>query len=131
MFKNFGRTAVLLFCAYMIGFGIVLIVHPSTVSGFGLVMANAAGITEVRVFYGGISLAVGVFFLLLVRKGLIIDCLTGATLIATTVIILRLCGTTYDGGWFLDYTKLAIPCELFFAASLGTTLFFEKRKLKK
>ncbi len=118
----YSQIAIIGFCIYMLGFGLLLIVRPSVAEGFGLKILTPAGRTEIRVFYGGISLANGLFFSLLFSRGLIEECLLGATLTAATILTIRILGTAVDGGWQEGYTKLAIPCETLFVIALAAGL---------
>ena len=71
-----------------------------------------AGKTEIRVYYGGISFALGLFLALLAFLfGHPFYSLVGGLVFANTVFFTRLAFTFVDKGWDCQYTKLAIPAE--------------------
>ena len=71
-----------------------------------------AGKTEIRVYYGGISFALGLFLALLAFLfGHPFYSLVGGLVFANTVFFTRLVFTFVDKGWDCPYTKLAIPAE--------------------
>lgn len=71
-----------------------------------------AGKTEIRVYYGGISFALGLFLALLAFLfGHPFYSLVGGLVFANTVFFTRLAFTFVDKGWDCPYTKLAIPAE--------------------
>ena len=71
-----------------------------------------AGKTEIRVYYGGISFALGLFLALLAFLfGHPFYSLVGGLVFANTVFFTRLALTFVDKGWDCPYTKLAIPAE--------------------
>jgi hypothetical protein len=82
---------------------------------------DEAGKTEIRVYYGGISLALGLFlgFLAFVCARPFYA-LCGGLFFANAVFFIRLIFTFVDKGWKCAYTKLAIPAEGFFIAALWT-----------
>ena len=71
-----------------------------------------AGKTEIRVYYGGISFALGLFLALLAFLfGHPFYSLVGGLVFANTVFFTRLVFTFVDKGWKCPYTKLALPAE--------------------
>ncbi len=71
-----------------------------------------AGKTEIRVYYGGISFALGLFLAVLAFVfGKPFYSLVGGLIFANTVFFTRLAFTFVDKGWKCPYTKLAIPAE--------------------
>lgn len=71
-----------------------------------------AGKTEIRVYYGGISFALGLFLVLLAFVfGEPFYSLVGGLVFANTVFFSRFAFTFVDKAWGCPYTKLAIPAE--------------------
>ena len=71
-----------------------------------------AGKTEIRVYYGGISFALGLFLALPAFVfGHPFYSLVGGLVFANTVFFTRFVFTFVDKGWSCPYTKLAIPAE--------------------
>jgi hypothetical protein len=99
---------------YFFGFGTAFVFRPSLVPMLGLNWENAAGKTEVRCYYGAVSWALSGFLIYLLTQHRSLDALTGVLFLATAVFVMRVVGTTIDGGWREDYTKTAIPVEALF-----------------
>lgn len=71
-----------------------------------------AGKTEIRVYYGGISFALGLFLAVLAFVfGHPFYSLVGGLIFANTVFFTRFTFTFVDKAWSCPYTKLAIPAE--------------------
>lgn len=71
-----------------------------------------AGKTEIRVYYGGISFALGLFLAVLAFVfGHPFYSLVGGLIFANTVFFTRFSFTFVDKAWSCPYTKLAIPAE--------------------
>lgn len=71
-----------------------------------------AGKTEIRVYYGGISFALGLFLAVLAFVfGHPFYSLVGGLIFANTVFFTRSAFTFVDKAWSCPYTKLAIPAE--------------------
>ncbi len=110
--------AVIAAIGYFAVFGTGFVFHPAFVRSFGLDWTGAAGRTEVRCYYGGVSWALAGLFAYLLASGLAVDALTGILLLATAVFACRVIGTLVDGGREDDYTRLAIPLEGAFVLAL-------------
>lgn len=105
---------------YFLGMFIVFITKPEkNAQSFSIKPFDNAGITEIRVYYGGISLALGAYlgYIMLVCKNPLAS-LVGGMIFATTVFVTRTIFTFVDKGWKCPYTKLAIPAEGFFVVAL-------------
>ena len=105
---------------YFFGVAIVFITNPvKNAKSFSMQPFDNAGITEIRVYYGGISLALGLFlgYLMLVVKNPLAS-LVGGLFFATTVFVTRFIFLFVDKGWKCPYTKLAIPAEGAFVIAL-------------
>lgn len=113
---------------YFLGVAVLFIPSPvKNAKNFSMQPIDNAGITEIRVYYGGISLALCLFlgYLLLVAKNPLAS-LVGGLFFATTVFVTRFIFTFVDKGWKCAYTKLAIPCEALFVIALWTCYIIQK-----
>ena len=94
---------------------------------FSVKPVDNAGKTEIRVYYGGISFALGAFLLYLaVTLGTAYYSLVGGMFFATTVLVTRTIFLCIDKGWKCPYTKLAIPAESFFVIALWICFILSK-----
>ena len=114
--------AVIGLCLYFFGMAIVFITNPiKNAESFAVKPVDNAGKTEIRVYYGGISFALGAFllYLTLALKTPVYS-LVGGLFFATTVFVTRTVFLFVDKGWKCPYTKLAIPAEGAFVVALWT-----------
>lgn len=103
-------------CGLVIYFLCTAIVFVSNPIKFGkqysVQPVDNAGKTEIRVYYGGISFALGLFLAVLAFVfGHPFYSLVGGLIFANTVFFTRFAFTFVDKGWNCTYTKLAIPAE--------------------
>ncbi len=120
--------AVIGLCLYFFGMAIVFITNPiKNAESFAVKPVDNAGKTEIRVYYGGISFALGAFllYLTLVLKTPVYS-LVGGLIFATTVLVTRTIFLCVDKGWKCPYTKLAIPAESAFVIALWTCYILSK-----
>ena len=112
--------AVICLICYFWGMAIVFIAKPlKNAESFSIKPVDNAGITEIRVYYGGISFALGTFLLFLtLTLGTAYYSLVGGVIFATTVLTTRTVFLFVDKGWKCPYTKLAIPAESAFVVAL-------------
>ncbi len=107
-------------CVYFLGTAIVFISKPlKFAEQYSMLPKDEAGKTEIRVYYGGISFALGLFLALLTfvfQKPFY--SLVGGLIFSNTVFFTRLTFTFVDKGWKCAYTKLAIPAEGAFVVAL-------------
>ena len=81
-------------------FGAWFLVSPTSLGRIGLLLYHPNAVTEIRAFYGGLELALGVFFLLAMRRptwlvpGLMAQALTLGAVAATRLVGIALGGTT-------------------------------------
>ncbi len=126
--KGFMKTIVDLtmigVCCYFFFFGIGFLVKPDLVSNFALSYVSPAGKTEVRAYYGALSIGMSGFFLYLLLSHKQEYGLTGILFLASAVFLSRVVGTIIDKGFNESYTKLAIPTELGFVILLGLVRIF-------
>lgn len=108
---------------YFAGFGLGFIVRPAFVHQFGLSWDAGAGKTEVRCYYGAVSLALSAFLVYLARDGLERQALTGVLFLASAVVLVRIVGTVIDDGWRHPYTRMAVPVETAFVVALALVRF--------
>lgn len=107
---------------YFFGMAIVFVSSPlKNAESFSIKPVDNAGITEIRVYYGGISGALGGFllFLMMALKTPYYS-MIGGLFFATTVFVTRTIFLCIDKGWKCPYTKLAIPAEGLFVVALWT-----------
>lgn len=112
--------AVICLIGYFWGMAVVFIAKPlKNAESFSIKPVDNAGKTEIRVYYGGISFALGTFLLFLTLSlGTSYYSLVGGVIFATTVLTTRTIFLFVDKGWGCPYTKLAIPAESAFVVAL-------------
>lgn len=119
--SNIAATvATIGLCIYFLGTAIVFIAKPiKYASNYSMQPKDEAGKTEIRVYYGGISFALGLFLAVLafVFKQPFYS-LVGGLIFANTVFFTRFIFTFVDKAWKCAYTKLAIPAEGLFIIAL-------------
>ncbi len=113
---------------YFIGMAVVFISKPlKNAESFSIKPVDNAGKTEIRVYYGGISFALGAFLLFLMFSlGTGYYSLIGGMFFATTVLVTRTIFLFVDKGWKCPYTKLAIPAESAFVIALWVCFFLAR-----
>ena len=124
----YSAFAVICLIAYFWGMAVVFIASPiKNAESFSVKPVDNAGKTEIRVYYGGISFALGAFLLYLaVTLGTAYYSLVGGMFFATTVLVTRTIFLCIDKGWKCPYTKLAIPAESFFVIALWICFILSK-----
>lgn len=123
-----ASVAVICLVGYFFGMAIVFIISPlKNAEAFSVKPVDNAGKTEIRVYYGGISFALGAFLLYLTfALGTPVYSLVGGLFFATTVLVTRTIFLFVDKGWKCPYTKLAIPAESFFVIALWICFILSK-----
>ncbi|MDE5670742.1 MAG: hypothetical protein K2I14_04675 [Eubacterium sp.] len=121
-------VAVIGLIGYFFGMAIVFIISPiKNAESFSVKPVDNAGKTEIRVYYGGISFALGAFLLYLtLALGTASYSLVGGLFFSTTVFVTRSIFLCVDKGWKCPYTKLAIPAEGLFVIALWTCFILSK-----
>ena len=121
--------ATICLALYFIGMAIVFITSPiKNAESFSVKPVDNAGKTEIRVYYGGISGALGGFLLYLAfATGTAYYSLIGGMFFATTVLVTRTIFLFVDKGWKCPYTKLAIPAESAFVVALWLCFFLAQK----
>lgn len=120
--------AVIGLVLYFFGMAIVFITNPiKNAESFAVKPVDNAGKTEIRVYYGGISFALGAFLLYLtIALKTPVYSLVGGLFFATTVLVTRTIFLCVDKGWKCPYTKLAIPAESAFVIALWVCYYLSK-----
>lgn len=128
-FSNIPASiAVIGLVGYFFGMAVVFIISPlKNAESFSIKPVDNAGKTEIRVYYGGISFALGAFLLYLtLALGTPVYSLVGGLFFSTTVFVTRTIFLCVDKGWKCPYTKLAIPAEGLFVVALWTCFILSK-----
>lgn len=129
LFSNIpAGIAVIGLVLYFFGMAIVFITNPiKNAESFAVKPVDNAGKTEIRVYYGGISFALGAFLLYLtIALETPVYSLVGGLFFATTVLVTRTIFLCVDKGWKCPYTKLAIPAESAFVIALWVCYYLSK-----
>lgn len=124
-----ASVAVIGLVCYFFGMAVVFITSPiKNAEKFAVKPIDNAGKTEIRVYYGGISFALGAFllFLTLALKTPYYS-LIGGLFFSTTVLVTRTVFLFVDKGWKCPYTKLAIPAESAFVIALWVCFFLANK----
>lgn len=128
-FSNIPASiAVIGLVGYFFGMAVVFVISPlKNAESFSIKPVDNAGKTEIRVYYGGISFALGAFLLYLtLALGTPVYSLVGGLFFSTTVFVTRTIFLCVDKGWKCPYTKLAIPAEGLFVVALWTCFILSK-----
>ncbi len=128
-FSNIPASiAVIGLVGYFFGMAVVFVISPlKNAESFSIKPVDNAGKTEIRVYYGGISFALGAFLLYLtIALGTPVYSLVGGLFFSTTVFVTRTIFLCVDKGWKCPYTKLAIPAEGLFVVALWTCFILSK-----
>ncbi len=123
-----AAVATICLCLYFFGMAIVFIISPiKNAESFSIKPVDNAGKTEIRVYYGGISGALGGFLLyIMLATGNPFYSMVGGLFFSTTVFVTRTIFLCVDKGWKCPYTKLAIPAEGLFVIALWTCFVLSK-----
>jgi len=123
-----ASVAVIGLVCYFFGMAVVFITSPlKNAEKFSVKPVDNAGKTEIRVYYGGISFALGAFLLFLtVALRTPYYSLIGGLFFSTTVLVTRTIFLCVDKGWKCPYTKLAIPAESAFVVALWVCFILAK-----
>lgn len=123
-----ASIAVIGLVGYFFGMAVVFIINPlKNAESFSIKPVDNAGKTEIRVYYGGISFALGAFLLYLtIALKTPVYSLAGGLFFSTTVFVTRSIFLCVDNGWKCPYTKLAIPAEGCFVVALWVCFILSK-----
>ncbi|MEG1613836.1 MAG: hypothetical protein RR357_06710 [Clostridia bacterium] len=122
-----ASIATLGLCCYFVGMFFTFGFKPlKYCESFAVKPVDNAGVTEIRVYYGGISLALAGFLAFLWLSGHPMYSLIGGLFFSNTVFFTRTIFTFIDKGWKCPYTKLAIPAEGGFIVALWICFIISK-----
>lgn len=123
-----ASIAVIGLVGYFFGMAVFFIINPlKNAESFSIKPVDNAGKTEIRVYYGGISFALGAFLLYLtIALKTPVYSLAGGLFFSTTVFVTRSIFLCVDNGWKCPYTKLAIPAEGCFVVALWVCFILSK-----
>lgn len=62
--SHLARFSLVLTALVFAGFGVVLLLDPTTIASTGVVLSTPEAKTEIRAFYGGLELGLALFFAL-------------------------------------------------------------------
>lgn len=115
-----ATVATICLMIYFLGTAIVFISKPLKYGkNYSIQPVDNAGKTEIRVYYGAISAALGLFLgFLAFACAKPFYALCGGLFFSNAVFWTRLIFTFVDKGWKCPYTKLAIPAEGAFILAL-------------
>ncbi len=115
-----ATVATICLMLYFLGTAFVFIKNPLKYgANYSVIPKDEAGKTEIRVYYGAISAALGLFLgFLAFACGKPFYSLCGGLFFSNAVFWTRLIFTFVDKGWKCAYTKLAIPAEGAFIVAL-------------
>lgn len=115
-----ATIATICLMLYFFGTAFVFIKNPLKYGkNYSVQPVDNAGKTEIRVYYGAISAALGLFLgFLAFACARPFYSLCGGLFFANAVFWTRLIFTFVDKGWKCPYTKLAIPAEGLFIIAL-------------
>ena len=121
--------AVICLIAYFWGMAVTFIIKPlKNAESFSIKPVDNAGKTEIRVYYGGISFALGAFLVYVtIATGTPVHSLVGGLIFSTTVFVTRTIFLCVDKGWKCPYTKLAIPAESAFVVALWVCFILSQK----
>lgn len=119
--SNIAATVVTIgLCIYFFCTAVVFLSKPEKYGKqYSVQPVDNAGKTEIRVYYGGISFALGLFLAILAFVfGHPFYSLVGGLIFANTVFFTRFIFSFIDKSWSCPYTKLTIPAEGGFIVAL-------------
>ena len=96
---------------YFTIFGLGFLVRPELAARLAPAPTDRSGRTEIRCYYGAVSVGLGAYFAYLLAQDQADHALTGVLVLASAVLLTRVVGTAVDGGWREPYTRVAIPAE--------------------
>jgi hypothetical protein len=125
--RAFSKSLVVLAGLGFLGYGIAFLLAPeATLAGAGMQLTGTGAVVELRAFYGGLEVGLGLWLLFaalrekLLRPGLWLTLASNGGIGGS-----RLLGLALGGAWnpFFGY---ALPWELGFAALAAGALWFSR-----
>lgn len=110
---NGARIYLLVQALLLLGLGVLYFVRPEEMSNLsGMLLMAPAAITDVRAYYGGLQMGLGVFLLLAVRQGeLQRAALTLLVLLYSALALARIGGLWLEGGLQQTFNLAAMLFE--------------------
>lgn len=110
----FARILLTVQGVALMGFGLAYFIKPQEMANLtGMLLMAPAAVTDVRAYYGGLQLGLGVFMLLaLARLDLLRPALSLLVLIYAAVALGRLSGLWLDGGEQQTFNLYAMIFEI-------------------
>lgn len=126
---TFSKWLVVLAGLGFLGYGIAFLIAPAaTLMGAGLQLTGPGAVVELRAFYGGLELGLGLWLLIagfrdrLPRPGLWLTLASNGGIGCS-----RLLGLALGGTW-IPFFGYALPWELGFAALAACALWFSRAR---
>ena len=110
----FARIFLAVQALILAGFGLAYLVKPHELANLsGMLLMAPAAITDVRAYYGGLQMGLGMFLLLACRQvELLRGALTLLVLLYCALALARLGGLWLDGGLQQTFNLVALLFEL-------------------
>ncbi len=98
----------------LVGFGVAYFVRPHEMANLsGMLLMEAAAITDVRAYYGGLQIGLGLWLgLALLRRELVRPALMLLVMLYSALLLGRLGGLVLDGGAQQTFNLYALLFEL-------------------
>ncbi|MFA6618752.1 MAG: DUF4345 family protein [Candidatus Neomarinimicrobiota bacterium] len=111
--NKFARFSLLAAAIGFFGFGIVLFIAPGLMETAGVKIIDPAGSIEIRAFYGGVEMGLGMFFFIALRKKWILPGLSVQVLSNGFIVITRVIALAIEGFQAKPATWWSLAAELF------------------
>ena len=110
----FARVVLLIQLLALAGLGLAYFVQPHEMTNLsGMLLMEPAAITDVRAYYGGLQMGLGMFLLLACRQpALLRGALTLLVLLYCALALARLGGLWLDGGLQQTFNLTALLLEV-------------------
>ena len=110
--NKFARFSLLAAAIGFWGFGIALFIAPALMESAGLAIVDPAGSIEIRAFYGGIEMGLGMFFLIALKKNWILPGLSVQIETNGFIVLMRLIALAIEGFQAKPATWWSLAAEL-------------------
>ena len=124
---TFSKYLVVLAGLGFLGYGIAFLIAPeATLAGAGLQLTGTGAVVELRAFYGGLELGLGLWLIFAGLNDTLVRPALWLTLASNGGIgCSRLLGLALGGAW-IPFFGYALPWELGFAALAAGALLFSR-----
>ena len=125
--RIFSKWLVVLAGLGFLGYGIAFLIAPeATLAGAGLQLTGTGAVVELRAFYGGLELGLGLWLIFAGLNDKLLRPALWLTLASNGGIgCSRLLGLALGGAW-IPFFGYALPWELGFAALAAGALLFSR-----